>query len=141
MRRFAAVILGLALTIPSFAACATEDAQIALPAPSASGAVSVEAAIAKRRSERELRSAPLTLGQLSQLLWAAQGVTDTRGYRTTPSAGALYPLTVYAVVESVPSLEPGALSIHAEWSRACRSWQKGCAAIADRRDVWPDLDD
>jgi SagB-type dehydrogenase family enzyme len=50
----------------------------------------------------------LSLGDLSQLLHAAQGVTSDQGLRTTPSAGALYPIEVYAVVHDVEGLAPGA---------------------------------
>jgi SagB-type dehydrogenase family enzyme len=61
--------------------------------------MSVEEAIAKRRSVREYASDPITLAELSQLLWAAQGLTDARNrLRASPSAGALYPLELYVVV-------------------------------------------
>jgi SagB-type dehydrogenase family enzyme len=61
--------------------------------------MSVEEAIAKRRSVREYATDPITLADLSQLLWAAQGLTDARKRRrASPSAGALYPLEFYVVV-------------------------------------------
>ncbi len=73
--------------------------RVALPKPSFEGTVSVEGAIKSRRTIRDFESMPLTLSQLSQLAWAAQGITDERrGYRAAPSGGALYPLDVYAVV-------------------------------------------
>lgn len=78
-----------------------------LPAPRHTGQVSVEQALNERRSVRSFRSEPLTLEALSQLLWAAQGITDARGYRTAPSAGALYPLEVYVVAGKVTGLSPG----------------------------------
>ena len=59
--------------------------------------MSLEEAIAARRSVRTFAKQQLTSEQLSQLLWAAQGITDTRGYRTAPSAGALYPLEIYVI--------------------------------------------
>ncbi|MFH1386222.1 MAG: SagB/ThcOx family dehydrogenase [bacterium] len=69
---------------------------INLPSPKTSGAISVEEAITKRRSERSFQPNNLTMAQISQLLWAAQGITEkTWGFRTVPSAGALYPLTLY----------------------------------------------
>lgn len=71
-------------------------AVIQLPAPRTEGDLSVEEAIALRRSVRAFTGEALTLEELSQLLWAAQGVTATWGGRTAPSAGALYPLEVYA---------------------------------------------
>ncbi|WP_053240299.1 SagB/ThcOx family dehydrogenase [Pyrobaculum islandicum] len=73
--------------------------EILLPYPRLHGTVSVEEALANRRSIREFRDEPIELEELSQLLWAAYGISETRyGLRTAPSAGAQYPLEVYAVV-------------------------------------------
>jgi SagB-type dehydrogenase family enzyme len=70
-----------------------------LPPPSGDSDVSVEAAIANRRSRREYGGRALSRDELGQLLWAAQGITErTTGFRAAPSAGALYPLEVYVVV-------------------------------------------
>ena len=70
-----------------------------LPKPSFDGKVSVERAIKERRTIRDFKDRPLTLMQLSQLLWAAQGITDLKeGKRTVPSGGALYPLDIYLVI-------------------------------------------
>ena len=66
-----------------------------LPPPVVSGSVSLEESLAHRRSIRTFRDTPLTNEGLGQLLWAAQGITDDRGFRTAPSAGALYPLELY----------------------------------------------
>jgi SagB-type dehydrogenase family enzyme len=67
-----------------------------LPPPQTKGKVSLEEALAARRSERAFRPDPLTLAQIGQLMWAAQGITDAvRGYRTAPSAGATYPIELY----------------------------------------------
>jgi len=71
------------------------DGMTPLPAPAVVGQMSLEAALAQRRSVREFNARPLTGAELGQLLWAAQGITGGRGYRTAPSAGALYPLEVY----------------------------------------------
>ncbi len=60
-------------------------------------AIPLEVALRRRRSVRELAAQPLTDAEIGQLLWAAQGVTADWGGRTAPSAGALYPLEVYAV--------------------------------------------
>jgi SagB-type dehydrogenase family enzyme len=58
----------------------------------------VEEALLHRRSARSFGARALRPDELSQLLWAAQGVTDAEhGYRTAPSAGALYPLELYPV--------------------------------------------
>ncbi len=64
------------------------------------GKLIVEEAIAFRRSIREFKDEPITLLQLSQILWAAQGITNTQhGFRAAPSAGATYPLEIYVVVK------------------------------------------
>jgi SagB-type dehydrogenase family enzyme len=81
---------------------------IVMPQPNLKDRISVEEAIARRRSTREFSPKPLTLESLSQILWAAQGITDPNGvFRSAPSAGALYPLEVYVVarkrgVEGLP---------------------------------------
>lgn len=67
----------------------------ALPSPAVTGDQSLEQALARRRSVREFTDQPLTTTDLGQLLWAAQGITNERGLRTAPSAGALYPLELY----------------------------------------------
>lgn len=82
---------------------------IDLPKPKTKGALTLEETIAKRRSVREFEPTPLTLEEIGQLLWAAQGITHPGGYRSAPSAGALYPLEVYAVLaEGVYHYEPQA---------------------------------
>lgn len=70
-------------------------ATIALPAPMREGRMSLEEAISRRHSVREFTQEPLNERELSQLLWAAQGITRRDGYRAAPSAGALYPLELY----------------------------------------------
>jgi SagB-type dehydrogenase family enzyme len=86
---------------------ARADAYIALPAPRLSGTLSLEEALATRRSVRRFTDAALVLADLGQMLWAAQGVTDPRGRRTAPSAGALYPLELYVMATRVRGLAPG----------------------------------
>ena len=84
--------------------------EIKLPEPKVKGFISVEEALAKRRSRRRFKREPISLEQLSQLLWAAQGITDKgRGFRTAPSAGATFPLEIYVVVKAkgIEKLEPG----------------------------------
>lgn len=77
----------------------TTHAELKLPPPRTAGEMSVEEAIALRRSIREYSDEPLTVQELSQLLWAAQGITDPKtGKRAAPSAGMTYPLEVYVVV-------------------------------------------
>ena len=82
---------------------------IKLPQPNYKG-MPVEGAIKKRRSVRSYSKKALTLPQLSQLLFAAQGVTGSvSGYelRAAPSAGALYPMEVYLAVNNVEELSRG----------------------------------
>lgn len=80
---------------------------IKLPQPNYDGTISVETALRERRSVREYKNVPITLSDLSQLLWAAQGMSGSRGLRTAPSAGALYPLEVYVAAGNVDGLGPG----------------------------------
>jgi SagB-type dehydrogenase family enzyme len=71
---------------------------IKLPSPQLKGKVSLEETILRRRSVRRYRREPLNLPQLSQILWSAQGITGTRGFRAAPSAGATYPLEIFVVI-------------------------------------------
>jgi len=71
-----------------------------LPAPERKGQMPLEETLAARRSIREFAQKPITDRELSQLLWAAQGVTTSDGRRTAPSAGALYPLEVWVATAS-----------------------------------------
>ena len=71
------------------------------------GGVSVEYALQHRRSVREYRPEPLTLAEVSQLLWAAQGLATGDGKRTAPSAGGTYPLETYLVAGRVTGFAPG----------------------------------
>lgn len=80
---------------------------IHLPEPRHDSGVSLETALRQRSSIRDFSDAALPLGELSQLLWAAQGVTHGDGFRTAPSAGALYPLEVYVVAGRVQDFEKG----------------------------------
>jgi len=82
--------------------CAKEktlDTQhIDLPDPTPNSGTTLEKALNGRRSVRDFSDKPLALENIAQLLWAAQGITHSRGFRTAPSAGALYPLEIYAVI-------------------------------------------
>lgn len=83
------------------------DQLISLPEPSFESSFSIEEALLKRRSTREYNGDPLTLDEISQILWAAQGITHEKKLRTAPSAGGLYPLELYVVVGNVEGLETG----------------------------------
>jgi SagB-type dehydrogenase family enzyme len=82
--------------------------KIKLPEPKYNSNASVEEALLQRRSVRKYKDEPLTLSEVSQLLWAAQGITEPKkGFRTAPSAGALYPLEVYVVIGEVADVAEG----------------------------------
>lgn len=81
--------------------------RVILPTPGRTGLLSVEEALQLRRSVREFAHGPLDLADVSQILWSAQGVTQAAGFRTAPSAGALYPLEIYLVAGNVAGLPAG----------------------------------
>lgn len=90
-------------------AMARASADVALPAPRRPGnAASLNAVLEGRRSIRRYADRALTLPMLSDLLWAAQGITGAGGRRTAPSAGALYPIRLHVVAERVDGLPRGA---------------------------------
>lgn len=86
----------------------TYSEEISLPKPKIKGTLSVEKALNERRTIRVFKDAPLTLAQVSQMLWSAQGITDpATGKRVAPSAYEVYPFTVYMLVRNVTGLAPG----------------------------------
>ena len=86
-----------------------------LPSYTTDGEMSIEKALANRRSHRDFQDKAISAEQLSQILWAAYGITlpipdapNLRGgLRTTPSAGALFPLEIYVVIGNVEGIKPG----------------------------------
>jgi SagB-type dehydrogenase family enzyme len=93
-----------------------EKGMISLPTPNYNSNTSIENALYKRRSIRSYKNEPLNIEEISQLLWAAYGITYKiengpaylrGGLKTSPSAGALYPLEIYIVAGNVTGLEPG----------------------------------
>ncbi len=93
----------------------TEKQFIQLPPPRLDSDFSIEEVMQKRRSQRNFVKSAISLEDLSQVLWAAYGITkpdNSRaifrgGYRTAPSAGATFPLEVYAIAGKVKGLDPG----------------------------------
>jgi SagB-type dehydrogenase family enzyme len=84
--------------------------QVPLSPPRTEGGAPIWDVLGQRRSVRRFRDAPLQQEELSQLLWAAQGITRASrgvGLRTAPSAGALYPVETYVVVHAVEGIAPG----------------------------------
>ena len=87
---------------------ALNQEEIILPQPTKTSKISIEEALSGRRSVRTYRDEPLSLEEISQILWATQGITAPQwDGRTAPSAGALYPLEVYLTVRKARGLEPG----------------------------------
>ena len=82
---------------------------IKLPPPAHMGQMSVPEALKKRRTVRQFADRGLDLAQVSQLLWGTDGISDAKGLRTAPSAGATYPLEIYLVAgeRGVTGLAPG----------------------------------
>ena len=80
---------------------------IKLPEPRYDSEISLEESLLNRRSIRSYTDEPVTLQEVSQLLWAAQGITDASGHRTAPSAVALYPLSLYLVAGNVQEIVDG----------------------------------
>lgn len=80
---------------------------VMLAEPRRDGGPSLERTIAERRTTRDFRAAALPLLDVAQLAWAAQGAVARGERRTTPSAGALYPLELYVVAGNVDGIQPG----------------------------------
>jgi len=126
---------------PQAAAALPAPATVALPTPATEGAVSVEQALCRRRSVRSYADSALKLREVGQLLWAAQGITDPRrGFRTAPSAGALYPLEVYLVAGKVEGLAQGVYR-YGPQGHSLSLWQSGdvrsslCSAAYDQDQI------
>ncbi len=98
---FSIVTISLALARTGF------GAEMPLAKPALSSEVSLEEALAARRSVRDFSGEALSVKAVAQLMWAAQGITGEGGKRTAPSAGALYPLSVYLVAGNVKGLSKG----------------------------------
>jgi SagB-type dehydrogenase family enzyme len=101
-------MIGKALvTLLLAASLFAEEEMIKLPPPRLESAVSLERAINIRRSLRDFSPESLSVEQLSQLMWAGQGITDGDGLRAAPSAGALYPMELRVLVQRVKGLTSG----------------------------------
>lgn len=85
---------------------------IVLPTVNRKGQLSVEEALGRRRSIREFSTRSITLHQVAQILWSVYGVSSEGGLRTTPSAGAIYPMEVYIQALRVEALEVGLYRYH-----------------------------
>jgi SagB-type dehydrogenase family enzyme len=107
---FLLIIIGctdMSRTSPATAPAPKPGPIITLPAPRLDGPMSVDQSLHERRSVRTYQDSPLTQDELSQLLWAAQGITHPSGWRTAASAGGLYPLELLAAIGQVEGLAAG----------------------------------
>ncbi len=87
-----------------------KEGTMKLPHPKMKGEGTLEQAVKSRRTIRSFSEQSLPLWMFAQILWAAQGITEDRGFkRAAPSAGALYPMDIYAVVgeKGIDDLPPG----------------------------------
>ena len=105
-------LLGVfAMNVPAYPASISVTTRsgdtISLPTPRQDSGFPLERALHDRRSVREFGKNALTQDEVSQLLWAGQGVTSRDGLRTAPSAGALYPLELYLVAGNLENFDPG----------------------------------
>jgi SagB-type dehydrogenase family enzyme len=100
------LVLGIVMVFPSSGLAAEA---IKLPPPATTGGMPLAEALQIRRTVRHFAIRCLDLAQLSQLLWEADGVSGSQGHRTSPSAGATYPVDLYLVVgeRGVTSLQAG----------------------------------
>jgi len=112
---------------------------IELPEPRYDSNVSIEQSLLLTRSIRSYTDESLTLQELSQLLWAAQGVTDPKGFRTAPSAGALYPLELYVVAGDVQGLSPGVYRYDPDEHVLVRTMEGDKRAELAEAAVWQDF--
>ncbi len=99
------------------------DETIKLPTPNLDSSTSIEQALLHRKSTREFKDLPLGLADVSQLLWAGQGENRPGGYRTAPSAGALYPLEIYLLAGKVTGLPAGLYKYIPEGHQLILQWE------------------
>ena len=111
---------------------------IPLPPPEQGDGRPIWETIAQRRSYREFSPQPITFAELSQLIWATQGITAKAwGYdfRAAPSAGALYPIETYLVVNRVTELTPGLYHLDIKENRVVLIKEGNFGVDLDRKSV------
>lgn len=133
MRRRAVLLAALVGTFGTTAGCSDTTRPGSGSAAGPGARVPLSVALANRRSVREYAEDPLTQAEIDRLMWAAQGISSREGLRTAPSAGALYPLTVYvALRDGVYRYEPAGNRTSRLWSADLRV-PLGTAALGQ---VW-----
>jgi SagB-type dehydrogenase family enzyme len=103
------------------------EGRIELSEPQTEGGKPLWSIVAGRRSIRDFEPTPVSLEQVSQLLWAVQGISAREwgaAFRTVPSAGACYPLNTYVVANRVGGLDPGLYAYDVE-EAALRALRRG----------------
>ena len=136
MKRLTILIIVLACFVPlclGRSRSRTPQAIIQLTDPNLTGNMSLEEALARRRSVRQFSSQPLKRSQISQLAWAGQGITEPqRGLRTAPSAGATYPIELLFVTpEGVFVYRPTDHSLMQLGNQDIRSGLAAAASMAE----------
>ena len=108
MKTMLSLVMVLGFTLGNLTAGFGAEA-IKLPPPATKGTMSVEEALQNRRSTRKFANRSLELAQISQLLWAADGINNPQGKKTAPAARAAYAVDLYLVVgeRGVTNLAPG----------------------------------
>lgn len=123
------VIMVLIINIPFFNNCSNKKSEpeqtisivkndpltYKLPGVAKKGSISVEEALSQRRTHRNYSNRKLNAQEVSQILWASYGISQLApdepyikgGYRTSPSAGAVYPLIIYLISNNLKDIEPG----------------------------------
>ena len=101
-------------TLVSSQGSASDESVIILPSPDHSVSATLDAVLSERRSVRDYQDTPITKQELSNLLWAAQGITDSqKGKRTAPSGQMIYPITLHVALSSGVDILPGVYAYHA----------------------------
>jgi len=111
--------------------------EVQLPEPREDSDVSIEEALLKRRSIRTYTGEALSLQEVSQLLWAAQGTTSPRGFRTAPSAAATYTLETYIVVGDVEGLGEGVYRYETRQHKLVKVQEGDCRPQLTRASMGP----
>ena len=106
-------ITGAALVFPLLEQGTAETAtgpnmeKIKLPDPQQSNCNAIEEALFKKRSIAKYKNVPITCSDLSQVLWASQGIAESKDPKKSPSTEALFPLEVYAIIANVIGIPAG----------------------------------